>query len=197
MDLVGARRLSPGRAHLRGAATAAAATAAAAAPQNRPPTVHGALRAVHGRGRQDLDGHGRRAGSGRRSRSTYRWSAPAGTFTEPVRRARRRGPRRRRKAPCRSPSRVDDGKGGTASDSVTIQVVTAGGEGVRLRGRALRLRPLHAAAGSDARARRGDPRAAGEPGPAHRRSKATPATSARPSTTSRSASAARTRSATT
>ncbi len=68
---------------------------------------------------------------------------------------------------------------------------------VRLRGRALRLRPLQPAAGSDARARRSGAHAAGEPRPARSRSKATPATSARPSTTSRSASAAPPRSATT
>ena len=92
---------------------------------------------------------------------------------------------------------VNDGKGGTASDTVTIQVVRPAGEGVHVRGRALRLRPLHAAARSDARARRGDQGAAGRTRSCASRSKATPATSARPNTTSRSASVAPTRCATT
>ena len=46
---------------------------------------------------------------------------------------------------------------------MNIQVIAAGGEGVHVRGRALRLRPLLAAAGSDAGARRGDRGAAAEP----------------------------------
>ncbi len=73
----------------------------------------------------------------------------------------------------------------------------AGGETDRVRRRALRLRPLLAAAGSDTRARRSDYRDAAERDPAACRSRGTPATSARPSTTSRSAIAARTRCATT
>ena len=89
-----------------------------------------------------------------------------------------------------------DGK--TASDQVTIQVVAAAGRRAdRLRGRALRLRPLQPAARSGAHARRGG-RGAAEAAPTSAsRSKATPATSARPNTTWRSASAAPTRCATT
>ena len=52
----------------------------------------------------------------------------------------------------------------TATDTVNIQVTRPAGAGVHVRGRALRLRPLLAAAGSDARARRSDRDAAGESG---------------------------------
>ena len=56
---------------------------------------------------------------------------------------------------------VPDRTAKTASDTVNIQVTGAAGAGVHVRGRALRLRPLLAAAGSDAGARRGDRDAAG------------------------------------
>lgn len=90
-------------------------------PQNRPPTVKaqcepctveiGKSSTVTADGR-DPDG----------DTLVYRWSAPAGSF---------RGPSERQtlwtapqqEGPVQTTVTVDDGKGGTASDSVTIQVV--------------------------------------------------------------------------
>jgi outer membrane protein OmpA-like peptidoglycan-associated protein len=90
-------------------------------PQNRPPTVRARCEpCVVEVGRtstvtadaQDPDG----------DTLTYRWSAPAGRFANP-------GDRQTvwtapmQEGPVPATVTVDDGKGGTASDSVTIQVV--------------------------------------------------------------------------
>ena len=91
------------------------------APQNHPPTVRarcepctveiGKTSTVTGDA-QDPDG----------DQLTYRWTAPTGTFASPT----------MRQTPWTAPMQegpvpvtitVDDGKGGTASDSVTIQVI--------------------------------------------------------------------------
>jgi outer membrane protein OmpA-like peptidoglycan-associated protein len=91
------------------------------APQNRPPTVHarcepctvevGKTSTVTADA-QDPDG----------DQLTYRWTAPTGTFTSPG----------TRQTPWTAPMQegpvpvtitVDDGKGGQASDAVTIQVI--------------------------------------------------------------------------
>ena len=91
------------------------------APRNRPPTVHarcepctvevGKTSTVTADA-QDPDGDA----------LSYRWSAPAGTFTNGT----------SRQTPWTAPMQegpvqvtvsVDDGKGGTASDAVTIQVI--------------------------------------------------------------------------
>jgi peptidoglycan-associated lipoprotein len=91
------------------------------APQNRPPTVKarcepctveiGKTSTVTGDA-QDPDG----------DQLTYRWTAPTGTFTNPS----------MRQTPWTAPMQegpvpvtitVDDGKGGTATDTVTIQVI--------------------------------------------------------------------------
>ena len=85
----------------------------------------------------------------------YAWSAPTGTF----------GNRTAQNTPWTAPMQEGpvpvtvtvtcptDSK--TATDTVTIQVVPPGREGLHVRRRALRLRPLHAASGSGARARTG------------------------------------------
>ena len=102
-------------------AAAAATAAAAGAAAEQSPDGEGALRAVHGGGRQestvtadaqDPDGDA----------LTYRWRAPAGTFPNAA----------DRQTPWTAPMQpgpvpvtvtVDDGKGGTATDTVTIQVI--------------------------------------------------------------------------
>ena len=162
-----------------------------AAPANRPPTVKARVQPVHGGSRPDLDGDGRRRSDPDGDTLTYRWSGADGHVGQSdatadaldragaAGRGARHGDGRRRQG--RHGVRHGHDSGGAA-----------GGEGVRVRGRALRLRPLHAAAGRDAGARRSHQGDAGEPGRCGSRSKATPATSARPNTTWRSASAART-----
>jgi outer membrane protein OmpA-like peptidoglycan-associated protein len=90
-------------------------------PQNRPPTVRAACEpctveigktsTVSAVG-QDPDG----------DTLTYRWSAPAGRFANPAdRQTIWTAPMQEGAVPATVT--VDDGKGGTASDSVTIQVV--------------------------------------------------------------------------
>jgi outer membrane protein OmpA-like peptidoglycan-associated protein len=91
------------------------------APQNQPPTVHARCEpctveigktSTVSADAQDADG----------DQLTYRWSAPAGTFTSPG----------DRQTPWTAPQQegpvpvtvtVDDGHGHTATDTVTIQVV--------------------------------------------------------------------------
>ena len=91
------------------------------APRNQPPTVHARCEpctvevgktSTVSADAQDPDGDA----------LSYRWSAPAGTFTNGT----------ARETPWTAPLQegpvqvtvaVDDGKGGTASDSVTIQVI--------------------------------------------------------------------------
>ena len=172
-------------------------------PRRRPPAARresaadgeGALRTVHGGGRQELDGHGRRGRirtatrsptSGRRRRHAGEpgRSADAVDGAEAGRPGAGDGHGRRRQG------RHGDGHGHHSGGP-------AAGEGVHVRGRALRLRPLHAAAGSDAGARRSGARRCRRTRRCGSRSKATRATSARPNTTWRSASVARTRCATT
>ena len=91
------------------------------APQNRPPTVRARCEPCTvevGRSStvaadaQDPDGDA----------LTYRWSAPAGTFQNPAdRQTLWTAPQQ--EGPVPITATVDDGKGGTASDMVTIQVV--------------------------------------------------------------------------
>ena len=145
----GAHRLAPGRARLRRAAAAATAATAATSRRaaNRPPTVKarcepcvveiGKTSTVTADA-QDPDGDA----------LAYKWSAPSGTFANP---AERQTIFTCPKTPGSVPVTVtvNDGKGGTASDTITIQCVAPPAAGVEVRGRALRLRPLHAAAGSD------------------------------------------------
>jgi outer membrane protein OmpA-like peptidoglycan-associated protein len=91
------------------------------APQNRPPTVKarcepctvevGRTSTVTADG-SDPDGDTLR----------YKWSAPAGTFANPSdRQSQWTAPNQ--EGPVQVTVTVDDGKGGTASDSVTIQVI--------------------------------------------------------------------------
>ena len=95
--------------------------APAPAPDNRPPTVVARCEPCTvevGRtstvtaDATDPDG----------DRLTYKWSAPAGTFTNP---ADRQTPwtAPQQEGPVQLTVQVDDGKGGTASANVTIQVV--------------------------------------------------------------------------
>ena len=83
---------------------------------------------------------------------------------------------------------VEDGRGGHATDTVTIEV--ADGEDARSRTCTFDFDSSALRAGGAAGARAGDRRAQAQP-EMRLRSKATPATSARPNTTWRSASAAR------
>jgi outer membrane protein OmpA-like peptidoglycan-associated protein len=91
------------------------------APRNQPPTVHarcepctvevGKTSSV-GADAQDPDG----------DPLTYRWSAPAGAFTNgSARETPWTAPMQ--EGPVQVTVTVDDGKGGTASDAVTIQVI--------------------------------------------------------------------------
>ena len=111
--------------------------------QNRPPTVRAACdpctvevgrTSTISADAQDPDG----------DPLTYQWTTPGrnGRAARPP--GSRRGRRPGSPVRCRSRSRVDDGRGGTASDGVTIQVVQP--RAVHLRRRPLRVRPLHAAA---------------------------------------------------
>ncbi len=99
----------------------AAPSAPMAAPRNRPPTVRarcepctvevGKTSTVTGDG-QDPDG----------DTLAYRWSAPAGRFANQAdRQTVWTAPMQ--EGPVPATVTVDDGKGGTASDSVTIQVI--------------------------------------------------------------------------
>lgn len=99
----------------------AAPPAPMAAPRNRPPTVRarcepctvevGKTSTVTGDG-QDPDG----------DTLAYRWSAPAGRFANQAdRQTVWTAPMQ--EGPVPATVTVDDGKGGTASDSVTIQVI--------------------------------------------------------------------------
>ena len=195
MDIGRPHRLSPGRAHLRRRRRPRRHRRRRRPPaQNRPPTVQRAVRSVHGRSRQDLDGHRRRPGSGRR---------PADLS---------RGARRRaRSSPADAPDAVDgaDGRRPRAGHRTvrrrqgrhrvrhrTIQVVKAAVkelvfEDVHFDFDRYTLRPEATRVLDEAIARCRRTRRCGS------RSKATPATSARPSTTWRSANAAPPRSATT
>ena len=141
MDLVGPRRLSPGRAHLRAAATATAAarhrraaarTICRCKAQCNPCTVEVGKTSTVSAVATDSTG----------CSVTYAWTAPAGTFTNA----------RGQQTPWTAPNQEgpvpvtvtvtcpSDNK--TATDTVTIQVVRPAVKAVRLRGRALRLRPL-------------------------------------------------------
>jgi outer membrane protein OmpA-like peptidoglycan-associated protein len=91
------------------------------APQNQPPTVHarcepctveiGKTSTVTADA-QDADG----------DQLTYRWSAPAGTFTNPsARQTPWTAPQQ--EGPVPATVTVDDGHGHTATDTVTIQVI--------------------------------------------------------------------------
>ena len=75
---------------------------------------------------------------------TYKWSAPAGSFANPAERETLwTAPNQEGTVPATVT--VDDGKGGTGNDTVNIQVVRPAVEGVRVRGRAFRLRPIQPA----------------------------------------------------
>ena len=139
-----------------------------AAPVNRPPTVKaqcdpcvvevGRTSTVTANA-QDPDG----------DTLAYKWSAPSGTFANP---AERQTIFTCPQTPGSMPVTVavSDGKGGTASDTVTIQCVAAGAQGIHVRRRALRLRPLLAAARSDAHpGRSGQGDAVRQHAPPHRR----------------------------
>ena len=149
----GPDRLLPRRPRLVPLRFSRRATAAAAMPAEPAAHGEGTLRTLHGRsGRQltasadaqDPDGDTLR----------YRWSSPTGSF----------GNAGDRQTPWTAPGQVgavpltvtvDDGKGMTATDTITVQVIApAREEAVHVRGRALRLRPLHAARRSDAHPRR-------------------------------------------
>jgi len=103
------------------AAPPAAAQPAPAAPANRPPTVVASCNpctvevgrtSTVSADAQDPDG----------DPLTYRWSAPAGTLASPTsRQSLWTAPGQ--EGPVPFTVAVDDGKGGTASSSVTIQVV--------------------------------------------------------------------------
>jgi outer membrane protein OmpA-like peptidoglycan-associated protein len=109
------------RAYVPPPAPAAPAPPPPAAPQNRPPTVRaqcdpctvevGRTSTVTGVG-QDPDG----------DVLTYRWSAPAGTFQNAAN-AQTVWTAPQTEGPVPATVTVNDGHGGTASDSVTIQVV--------------------------------------------------------------------------
>ena len=120
----GADRLASGRSRLRRAAAAAATAATAAsgpAPANRPPTVKarcepcvveiGKTSTVTADA-QDPDGDS----------LSYKWSAPAGTFGNAAdRQTIFTCPQKPGSIPVTVS--VSDGKGGTASDTMTIQCV--------------------------------------------------------------------------
>ena len=115
-------------------------------PANRPPVVRAACDPCTVEVGQDGDGLGRRAGSGRRPADLpldggRRHARERDEPPDAVDRAACS------RAPCTFTVTVNDGKGGTASaNDRRSQVVAPPREGVHVRGRALRLRPLHAAA---------------------------------------------------
>ena len=153
--LAGPHRLSPRRASLRAAAAAVA-----------PPPPAGAGRTGRRRSRRTASPAPSKSARARRSPATrqdpdgdtltYRWTAPTGTLAQPGR-------------PSDAVDRADagrhragDGDGGRRQErhgerhGERSRSSKPPVEGVHVRGRALRLRPLLAAAGSDARARRSD-----------------------------------------
>ena len=185
-------RLSPGRARLHAASTAAASRRRQRRRRRQSPADGGrALRPCTVAVGRNRDGDGRRSGSGRRYAATTDGRRRPGSFANPADRQTRWTARSRR---ARSPSRVtvDDGKGGTATASTTIQVLPPPPVvELTLRRRVLRLRPLHAAAGGAAAARRRGREAGRRIRRATSSSRVTRATSARPNTTWRSASGVR------
>ena len=133
----GPHRLSPWGARLR-AATPAAATAAAGAGRAEPSADRArALRAVHGVHREDVDGLGRGAGSGRRH-AHLQVERARGCADHPVRApdpvdgadGRRAGPRHDPRGRHQGRQRL--GRGDDPGDQ-------GSGQGSRLRGRAFRL----------------------------------------------------------
>ena len=115
-------RLSPRRARLHAAAAATVAAAPAATPARATSADgDGALRTLHGGSGQDVDRDGRRERP-RRRRLTYRWTAPTGTLTTATaRQTPWTAPNQ--EGPVQLTVQVNDGKGGTADSSVTIQVI--------------------------------------------------------------------------
>ena len=164
-------------------------------PANRPPTVKASCDPCTVEVGQNSTLTGRRAGPGRRH-ADLQVELRGGDAGEPdgaddavdgadaAGRGGLHGDGRRREG--RDGVRYGDAAGGAA-----------GGEGVRVRGRALRLRPVFAAAGSDAGARRSGEGDAARTRSCGWRSKGTRATSGRPNTTWRWASGGRTRCGTT
>ena len=164
LRLAGADWVSPRGAHVRTTTATTATTATATGSGQSPADGERAVQPVLGRSlgktstltaiAQDPDG----------DPLTYRWSVPTGTLANPAERSdaldgAAAGRHRARDVTVTWPT----GKEARRRQRSTSRSWRPPKQGLHLRGRALRLRPLLAAAGSDARARRGDRRPEGRP----------------------------------